>query len=204
MIFCPRFLHFHPFPRPHVGQVKETVLPAVKCWYIHYHWKVVPSNFKPWQKFWQKFCVAKYVFLHRSIPVSIRKPEKFPVSMVAIPLHSWVQSALLVEKVIIFWAVKGNQMTLPISKLRAHLHRLLKWQVPDKHFVLSVGCQEKGCIGFYGPKSQKPFQIFLSICFFWNGLIQRQNQWKGLGPKILTQSLVGAWHLSLLCKLILW
>ena len=66
------------------------------------------------------------MFLHRAIPVSIRKPEKFPVSMVAIPLNSWVQSALLVEKVIIFGAVKGDKMAVPISKLRAHLHRLLK------------------------------------------------------------------------------
>ena len=27
---CPRFLHFHLFSRPHVGQVKETVFSAVK------------------------------------------------------------------------------------------------------------------------------------------------------------------------------
>ena len=52
VIFRPRFLNFQPFPCSHMGQVKETVFPAGKYWYIThfrksdmYLWTEVSLNF---------------------------------------------------------------------------------------------------------------------------------------------------------------
>ena len=66
------------------------------------------------------------MFLYLTIPVSIGNPEHFPVSMVAIPLHSRVHFALLVEKLKLFWSVKRDQMAVQITELRANLHCFLK------------------------------------------------------------------------------
>ena len=65
-----------------------------------------------------------------AIPVSVGKPEHLSVSMVAVPLHSRVELALLVEELELLRAGEGHQMTVQISKLGANLHCILKCQVP--------------------------------------------------------------------------